>query len=47
MREGRSRILVGADAAVLDERVRADPERAYDAEFYEEMVGAGGMNLGL
>jgi len=27
------RILVGDDAHVLDERVRADPERAYDADF--------------
>lgn len=47
VRSGRWRILVGADAGVLDERVRADPERAYDADFFEEMIGAGGMNLGL
>ena len=47
VRAGRWRILVGDDAAVLDERVRADPERAYDAEFFDEMVAAGGMNLGL
>lgn len=47
VRQGRWRILVGDDAAVLDDRVRADPERAYDADFFDEMVGAGGMNLGL
>ena len=30
VREGRWRILVGDDAHRLDERVRAEPERAYD-----------------
>ncbi|MFM8971876.1 MAG: hypothetical protein ACKOOG_04385 [Actinomycetota bacterium] len=29
IRAGRWRILVGADAVALDERVRADPEGAY------------------
>lgn len=47
VRAGTWRILVGDDAAVLDQRVRAEPARAYDADFFEEMVGAGGMNLGL
>jgi hypothetical protein len=30
VRAGRWRILVGEDAKALDERVRADPEGAYD-----------------
>lgn len=47
VRAGRWRILVGPDAEVLDRLVRQDPERAYDPDFFEEMVGAGGMNLGL
>jgi hypothetical protein len=29
----RWRVLVGEDAHKLDERVRADPERAYDPDF--------------
>jgi len=31
----RWRILVGEDAVRLDRHVRAEPERAYDADFYE------------
>lgn len=46
VRNGRWRILVGPDAEVLDRLVRQDPERAYEREFFDEMVGAGGMNLG-
>lgn len=34
---GRWRILVGDDAHVLDEMVRAEPEEAYTPEFYERM----------
>ena len=34
---GRWRLLIGADAVQLDEKVRADPERAY---------GPGGLSLG-
>jgi hypothetical protein len=30
VRSGAWRILVGADAAMLDERIRANPEVAYD-----------------
>ena len=33
VRERRWRILVGDDARALDERVRLDPERAYDPSF--------------
>src|SRR5690606_24812295 len=32
VRAGRWRILVGEDAIALDERVRADPERAYEPD---------------
>ncbi|HJR25876.1 MAG TPA: SDR family NAD(P)-dependent oxidoreductase [Acidimicrobiales bacterium] len=38
VREGRWRILVGADARELDRRVREDPEGAY---------GEGGLSLGV
>jgi NAD(P)-dependent dehydrogenase (short-subunit alcohol dehydrogenase family) len=33
VRAGRWRVLVGEDAQRLDERVRANPERAYDPDF--------------
>ena len=35
---GQWRILVGDDAHVLDEMVRAEPEAAYTPEFYERML---------
>jgi NAD(P)-dependent dehydrogenase (short-subunit alcohol dehydrogenase family) len=35
VREGRWRILVGDDAHLLDENVRARPEEAYDGQFAE------------
>lgn len=41
VKEGCWRILVGDDARRLDERVRADPERAYDHEW----SGLGSINL--
>lgn len=47
VRTGQWRILVGPDAHVLDERVRADPEHAYEASFFEQMVSAGGLHLQL
>jgi NAD(P)-dependent dehydrogenase (short-subunit alcohol dehydrogenase family) len=47
VRAGRWRILVGPDATVLDERVRADPEHAYEPAFFEQMVNAGGLHLQL
>ena len=34
---GQWRILVGEDAQVLDDMVRAEPEEAYTPEFYERM----------
>lgn len=39
VREQRWRILVGADAHVLDLAVRDDPEAAYDADFGERLAG--------
>jgi NAD(P)-dependent dehydrogenase (short-subunit alcohol dehydrogenase family) len=42
----RWRILVGADAHRLDQRVRETPERAYDAEFYQNFVAEVGWKLG-
>ncbi len=41
VREGRWRILVGDDAHVIDELVRADPEAAYDASFIDRIRSAG------
>jgi hypothetical protein len=34
VRRDRWRVLVGADAEHLDEMVRADPEHAYDVDFF-------------
>jgi NAD(P)-dependent dehydrogenase (short-subunit alcohol dehydrogenase family) len=41
VRAGRWRILVGADARALDEKVRRDPESAYEADFIRELRAAG------
>jgi NAD(P)-dependent dehydrogenase (short-subunit alcohol dehydrogenase family) len=46
VKQGRWRILVGDDAHRLDERVRQDPEHAYDAEFYQSFVKEVGWRLG-
>ncbi len=40
------RILVGADAHWLDERVRETPEEAYTPEFHAGFVAASGWRLG-
>ena len=37
----RWRILIGDDAVRLDERVRADPESAYDGALFEEIFETG------
>ena len=42
----RWRILVGADAHRIDERVRRDPEHAYDAAFFEGFVRESGWRVG-
>jgi len=46
VREGRWRILVGHDAEVLDQMVRAEPENAYEGEFFGRFVQAAGWKLG-
>ena len=46
VRSGRWRILVGEDAVILDEMVRARPEEAYGEAFYEELLQQTGWALG-
>jgi NAD(P)-dependent dehydrogenase (short-subunit alcohol dehydrogenase family) len=41
VRQNRWRILVGEDAKALDSEVRADPEHAYDPEFWEALRARG------
>jgi len=41
VRNNRWRILVGNDAEIIDAEVRADPEHAYDVEFWEAMRAKG------
>ena len=43
----RWRILVGDDAHSLDERVRQTPERAYDADFFQELRRRSGLAAGV
>ena len=45
VRENRWRILVGDDAAVIDELVREDPESAYKPEFLQRIVDRGHLNF--
>jgi NAD(P)-dependent dehydrogenase (short-subunit alcohol dehydrogenase family) len=43
VRAGAWRILIGQDAKMIDERVRAKPEAAYDyAELFAGLIGSGG-----
>jgi NAD(P)-dependent dehydrogenase (short-subunit alcohol dehydrogenase family) len=44
--ERRWRILIGEDARILDEMVRADPEDAYSQEFMERFMAAANWSLG-
>ncbi|MDZ7826362.1 MAG: SDR family NAD(P)-dependent oxidoreductase [Gammaproteobacteria bacterium] len=44
VRAGRWRILVGEDAVMVDQLVRADPENAYEPEFLEKLTTAGHLN---
>ena len=46
VRANRWRILVGEDALVLDEMIRARPEEAYEESFYEELLKRTGWALG-
>ncbi len=41
VRKNQWRILVGEDAIMMDEMVRATPERAYDDEFWQELQSKG------
>jgi NAD(P)-dependent dehydrogenase (short-subunit alcohol dehydrogenase family) len=47
VRSNSWRILVGADAHLIDRRVRADPEHAYDREFFEGFAREAGWKLGV
>ena len=47
VREERWRILVGEDAKVLDEMVRAEPENAYEKEWFERLQARVGWALGI
>src|SRR5271156_2151166 len=42
----RWRILVGPDAQVIDEMVRASPEQAYDTDFFEHFTTKAGWRIG-
>jgi NAD(P)-dependent dehydrogenase (short-subunit alcohol dehydrogenase family) len=46
VRHDRWRILVGHDAEVIDALVRADPEHAYEPEFFQNMAKQAGWRLG-
>ncbi|ABD07359.1 Short-chain dehydrogenase/reductase SDR [Rhodopseudomonas palustris HaA2] len=46
VRAERWRILVGDDAHLLDQRVRAMPERAYETDFYQSFAAEVGWKLG-
>ncbi len=47
VRSNSWRILVGADAHALDRRVRADPEQAYEPEFFANFAREAGWRLGV
>ena len=44
VKAGKWRILVGEDAYRLDERVRANPEAAYEQDFLEDTLAGGDLN---
>ena len=46
VRADRWRILIGDDAHVLDSMVRADPEKAYEPEFFTAMAEKSGWRVG-
>ena len=41
VRQNKWRILVGEDAVIVDEMVRADPEHAYEPEFWRTLQARG------
>jgi NAD(P)-dependent dehydrogenase (short-subunit alcohol dehydrogenase family) len=46
VRAERWRILVGEDAHVMDEMVRADPENAYEPDFFQRLTSGVGWRIG-
>ncbi len=46
VKAGRLRILVGADAHLIDEMVRGDPDHAYEPEFFDRFAAAAGWYSG-
>jgi NAD(P)-dependent dehydrogenase (short-subunit alcohol dehydrogenase family) len=46
VKANKLRILVGRDAHLIDEMVRSEPDRAYDAEFYERFAEQAGWYAG-
>ena len=40
------RILVGDDAQLLDKRVRANPEAAYEQDFFKSFAEEAGWRVG-
>lgn len=46
VKTGRWRILVGKDAETLDRRVRAEPERAYEVDFFNSVAAETGWKVG-
>ena len=42
----RWRILVGRDAEIIDEMVRAAPERAYELDFFDDFAARAGWRIG-
>lgn len=46
VRAERWRILIGEDAAILDELVRSDPEEAYESSFMEKLTARTNWELG-
>jgi NAD(P)-dependent dehydrogenase (short-subunit alcohol dehydrogenase family) len=46
VKAGHWRILVGDDAHEIDTRVRQSPERAYDADFFQDFAAKVGWRLG-
>lgn len=43
VRNNKWRILIGDDARIIDEAVRADPENAYERSFYRKVMSAGAL----
>jgi NAD(P)-dependent dehydrogenase (short-subunit alcohol dehydrogenase family) len=45
VKRGDWRILVGEDAHILDEMVRADPTNAYEQSFVDQLVARGALRV--